>query len=30
MKRARKLNAKIEVTSPETGGTLVTCTLPRT
>ena len=30
MKRARKLNAKIEVSTPETGGTLVICTLPRT
>ena len=29
LKRAKKLNAKIEVTSPETGGTLVTCKLPR-
>jgi len=27
LKRAKKLNAKIEVTSPETGGTLVECTL---
>jgi len=27
IKRARKLNAKIEVSAPGTGGTLVTCTL---